>query len=146
MADGIATLTSMFLDRPAVEKYVDGVMRRGLNRAGGFIRKTAQRSIRERKKVSKPGSPPHSHAGQLRELIFYSYDPAARSVVVGPLPFRRAKGVVPPLLEYGGTATRREKSGAARLLRYRPRPFMAPALEIARPRMADWFRERATVR
>jgi hypothetical protein len=62
------------------------------------------------------------HTGLLKDRLFFGYDPASKSVVVGPE--RVGKADAPPLLEFGGSAVRKGKPA-----RYRPRPFMAPALE-----------------
>ena len=59
--------------------------------------------IRRRKRVSRPGEPPSSHVGTLRNLIYFGFDTRERSVVVGPTPLG-ATGIVPPTLEYGGPA------------------------------------------
>ena len=110
--------------------------KRNLSRAGGWIRKTARRSIRKRKGVSQPGKPPHSHVGLLRRSILYGYDMARESVVVGPTPLGRRRHVAgpeaPELLEAGGTATRRTQRGRRRRMRYRARAYMGPALEKAK--------------
>jgi len=117
---------SMFFGKAPVRRAVGRAKRRVLSRAGAFVRRRAKSSIRRRKRVSRPGRPPSSHAGHLRRLILFGYDRAAESVVIGPLKFKR--GEAPPLLEFGGTA-RRE----GRRMRFRPRPFMGPALEKEAP-------------
>ncbi|MCC7409172.1 MAG: hypothetical protein IT442_13985 [Phycisphaeraceae bacterium] len=127
---------AMFFDRPAVLGAVDKTTRRVLSRFGAFVRTTAKRSIRRKKGGSAPGSPPHSHEGSLRRLIYFGFDPGKRSVVVGPVPF--GKGEAPSLLEHGGTTTlkRRGKTLAAH---YRQRSFMGPALEAEKSKLpAMW--------
>jgi hypothetical protein len=144
----------LFFDRPTVQRAVDKAKRKVLSRAGAFIRTTAKHSIRKRKGTSPPGQPPYSHEGSLRRLIFFGYDKATDSVVVGPIGF--GHGRAPSLLEFGGSTKtkrslrvrvarpgrdkrgrftkgryRRIKAGA--VLRYMPRPFMGPALERERP-------------
>lgn len=108
--------------------------------------------------VSKPGQPPLLHArthgkkkgkggnSPLRELIYYAYDPASRSVVIGPVAFNASRGRTTKALEHGGTTkintlvrsrkktrkrghriktfTRTRKRVTARI---EARPFMAPA-------------------
>jgi len=123
-----------FLDRTPIERAVDRARLQVLKRGGAFVRTTAKRSIRQRRRVSRPGRPPHSHAGHLRRLIFFAYDPGRRSVVVGPLPFR--KGEAPNLLEFSGTAHR-----DGRRLHYRARPFMGPALEQEAPKFPALWRD-----
>lgn len=127
----ISRAKSAFFDRAAVMAAVDPATRAALSRMGAFVRTRAKSSIRKRKKGSAPGSPPSSHTGQLRKLVFFAYDPAARSAVVGPLKW--GKGEAPAVLERGG----RDSEGRV----YRPRPYMAPALEAERPNFAAAFRD-----
>ena len=103
---------AMFFDRKAVTDAVDRAARKVLSKFGAFVRTAAKHSIRKRKAVSQPGQPPSSHAGHLRRLIFFGYDPARKSVVIGPTPFR-SEAEAPPLLEYGGRAVR-QLTGRAR--------------------------------
>jgi len=151
-----------FFDRPKVRRAVDRARRQSLSKAGAYIRTRARTSIRRRKGVSAPGSPPHSHEGTLRRLIFFGYDPAAGSVVVGPAAtnqvfFNRhrqpVRGTVPEVLEYGGEITilevekwpgfwtradlrsRRRLAGKrtrCRRVRVAARPYMWPAFEAER--------------
>lgn len=128
---------SMFFDRAAVVKAVDRATLSVLSKIGAFIRQAAKSSIRSRKAISKPGSPPSSHEGSLKRLIYFSYDPASRSVVIGPVPLH-GKAEAPPLLEFGGTA-RRIRRGKARTVNYRARPFMGPAMQQELPKLpAMW--------
>jgi len=130
---------SQFFDRRAVESMLSRKDLRFLRRAGGTVRITAKRSIRKRKSISKPGSPPVSHAGDLRNGIFYGLDSARGSVVIGPSPLRRRKygeGLIrgATLLEFGGMTSRRGKQYL-----YRARPFMRPALRTTEPRLPQMF-------
>ena len=125
---------ALFFDSQAVLEKVDAATRKVLSRFGAFVRTTARHSIRKRKAVSAPGSPPSSHVGTLKRLIFFGYDPARKSVVIGPTPLGGGSAVVPELLEQDhkvGT-TRRVRGrhhGKAVLMTYRARPFMGPAFE-----------------
>ena len=131
-------MASLFFDAPRVVRAVDAATRRALSRAGAFIRQRAKTSIRKRKGVSKPGGPPHSHAGHLRRLIFFAYEPHDRTMVIGPLPFRKAEA--PRLLEFGGAVTRKSRSGRRRRLTYEPRPFMGPAMDKELPNLPSRWR------
>jgi hypothetical protein len=111
-----------FFDRKVVIDAMDKATRAALSKAGAFIRTRARTSMRRRKGISGPGQPPSVHTGLLKDRLFFGYDPSNRSVVVGPE--RIGKADAPPLLEFGGSTTRRGKPA-----RYRPRPFMAPALD-----------------
>ena len=128
----------LFFDAPRVKRAVDAATRRALSRAGAFIRQRAKTSIRKRKGISRPSRPPHSHAGHLRRLIFFGYDPSAESVVIGPLPFR--KGEAPNLLEFGGKIVRTDHCGRRRRMVYRKRPFMGPALQEELPQLPSRWR------
>lgn len=126
-------IKGLFFDSPKVMRAVDTATRKALSRAGAFIRTTAKSSIRSRKKISKPGNPPSSHTGILKRLIFFGYEPAGRTVVIGPV--AHGKGEAPSLLEFGGKVTRTvlyRRGGKYREKRqrmtYRPRPFMGPAM------------------
>ena len=140
-----------------VQRAVDRARRQSLSRGGAIIRQTAKHSIRKRKAVSAPGSPPSSHEGTLRRLMRFGYDRSAGSVVVGPMATNQVffdrqrqpvRGTVPSVLEYGGQITileifkfgrwqradlrsRRRLAGLKtryRRARIRPRPFIVPAL------------------
>lgn len=168
--DVVARFRLDFFDSERVLAAVEKAERRVLSKFGAYVRTRARSSIRKRKATSKPGQPPSSHEGSLRRLLFFAYDASARSVVVGPVPFRR--GEAPELLETGGTVTRRrrvprpggrkaspaQKAAYRRLVvagrvvpkpaeyeayaaTYRPRPFMAPAAAAERPRFAPLWKD-----
>lgn len=100
-----------FFDRKLVQDKVDAARIRNLSKIGAFVRTRARRSIRKRKGASKPGNPPHSHVGLLREGILFAYDNDSGGVVVGPRKLNQVSvvngqfrsGTVPEILEYGGT-------------------------------------------
>lgn len=97
-----------FFDRAKVLAAADAAVLRGLSRLGAFVRRRARTSLRRRKKASAPGSPPSVHSkdnfATLKNILF-AYDPARRSVVVGPVRLNGSKGspTVPELHEFGGT-------------------------------------------
>jgi hypothetical protein len=115
-----------FFDRQRVKSAVDKATRARLSRFGAYVRTTARSSIRRRKAVSKPGQPPSSHMGLLKQHIYFIYEPTNRSVVIGPalLNERRHNPPVPELLEHGGAVYR---MGVSML--YAPRPYMRPAFD-----------------
>jgi len=130
---------AMFFDRKKVLGAVDRTTRKVLSRFGAFVRTTARHSIRKRKGVSEPGSPPSGHVGLLKKLILFGYDANRRSVVIGPMPLRSGPGEAPSLLEYGGRARRKDRRGRNVTATYRPRPFMGPAFENEKPKLpAMW--------
>jgi len=134
----------LFFDREKVIRSVERGQRRAMTRVGGFVRTTARRSIRKRKRASEPGKPPSSHTGLLRGGIFFNYEPDQGTVVIGPVKFKNSNA--PEVLEYGGTATIRrrntknEKKRVERV-RVRARPYMGPALETSRERIPDAFED-----
>lgn len=139
MADFVNITYSMFFDRQPVKDAVDKATRSRLSKAGAFVRTTARDSIRKRKAVSEPGAPPSSHEGSLRRLILFAFEKTTESVVVGPKLFKQQNPTGPNLLEFGGSFLRRDRN-RSRTLRYRPRPFMGPALEKEAPKFPDLFK------
>jgi len=135
-------ITKLFFDKKAVTSKTDRATRNVLSRFGAFVRRTAKSSIRTRKGISAPGSPPSSHTGLLKKFIFFGYEPQRRSVVIGPARLnQRGRGALPgapSLLEYGGVTAAKGKRKRAR---YRPRPFMGPAFIKERTKMPALWRD-----
>lgn len=116
MSQVIAEVKSLFLDRAKVVRAVGKGAAQAMKKAGAFIRRRAQTSMPYRTKGSSaPGRPPFAHpsrGAKLRKLLFYSYDPAHQSVVIGPvaLPNKSTVGAtVANLMEFGGRVVRRGK-------------------------------------
>jgi len=133
-----------FVDRKAVRSAVDRTARRVLSRFGAFVRRAAKSSIRKRKRTSAPGKPPSSHTGLLKKFIFFGYDRQRRSVVIGPQRLNQKVGDAPHALEYGGTSTVVEGLRGRRRMRrvrIRARPYMGPAFEQERPKLAAMWRD-----
>jgi len=128
----------LFFDSPRVQRAMDAATRQALSRAGAFIRQRARTSIRKRKGVSQPGRPPHSHTGHLKRLIFFAWDAATESMVIGPVPFKQ--GEAPNLLEFGGSVVRATGKRQRRRMVYEKRPFMGPALEAELPQLPSRWR------
>jgi len=134
----------VFFDRKAVRSAVDRSARRVLSRFGAFVRRAARSSIRKRKRASAPGEPPSSHTGLLRRFIFFGYDAGKRSVVIGPARLNQKVGDAPAALEHGGVSTvveglrgKRRK----RKIKIAARPYMGPAFEQERPKLAAMWRD-----
>jgi hypothetical protein len=133
-----------FFDRQKVINAVGKAAAKNLSQAGSFIRRSARSSLRRRKSVAPAGSPPSVHSrdpvGNLKN-IWFVFEPARQSVVVGPLLLSgsRLRGsnrpTVPALHELGGTAvvTRRKRK---RKVKYAARPFMGPAMQRELPKFA----------
>lgn len=131
----------MFFDRAKVVRAVDRAKRQSLSKAGAFIRRSAKSSIRKRKRISAPGSPPSSHEGSLRRLIYFGYDRQTDSVVVGPVGYKNSR--VPSVLETGGSTVVIRRVGG-RLVRTKvkiaARPYMRPAYEKNKDLLPAQFR------
>ena len=124
-------LRKYFFDTALVMRKVREGTKSPLAKMGAFVRRTAKGLIRKAKKPAKPGNPPHSHVGTLKELIYFAYDERSESVVIGPQIFRRARRAVgspavPHLLEFGGEATHWQ---SGKRVRYRQFPYMKPSLD-----------------
>lgn len=117
------SIKDWFFDREAVLRAVDAGTRIALSRAGAFVRQRAKSLIRKRKRVSRPGEPPSSHVGLLRRFILFGYEPASKTVVIGPVAFNRRR--VPSALEFGGRIIHYTGRIGSVIL---PRPYMSPAL------------------
>jgi hypothetical protein len=132
-----------FFDTAKVIKAVDKATRIVLSKFGAFVRTRSRSSIRKRKAVSTPGSPPSSHVGLLRRFIFFSFDPETKSVVIGPAKLNSVvDSAALPALEYGGTSTAEDRRGGKRRkISIRARPFMTPALEAEKPGLPAMWRD-----
>jgi hypothetical protein len=113
-----------FFDRHVVMTAVDKASRYVLSNFGRFVRQDARGSIRRRKGPSRPGRPPHTHTGNLK-LIFFSYDRADRSVVIGPIKLDGSRSDAPRVLEHGGRTIAGRRAGPY----ISPRPYMGPAYD-----------------
>ena len=98
-------IKDLFFDRQKVIRAVDQATRKALAKAGAFIRQRAKTSIRKRQGPARAGDPPHSHVGLLKKFLFFGYDPASKSVVIGPARLARSTDA-PHTLEFGGAAGR----------------------------------------
>lgn len=102
---------TVFFDRNLDAALSDG-KRRALSRAGAFVRRTMKGSIRKAKKSADPGKPPKSKTGLLKKLIFFVYERAKQTVIIGPAKvnntgFPGEPDDALPILEFGGTTKRR---------------------------------------
>lgn len=167
-------MQSMFFDRPAVMNRMEKAKLRVYRQAGGTVRKIARRDLKYKDGPSRPGQPPHVHNDDgeslLRSRLYFAYDAARDSVVVGPaflnkVAFKEAsigapRVRVPELLEKGGRAyvfeilkygrwRRADLRSRRRIAEYpqrfrgydmAPRPYMAPALAKAQPYILKLYR------
>ena len=127
-----------FFDRSAVIAAVGKMNARNLSRAASHVWRRMKTSMRRRKKVAEPGSPPSAHAGQLRDLLYFGFDANTASTVIGPVPFK--SGTAPKVLEFGGSVVGKDSRGQARTMNYRPHPFARPALEAEQAKFPELWR------
>lgn len=104
----IGMATRFFFDRQRVIAAVGKVNAKVLREQGRILQRAAKSSIKKRKGPSKPGSAPHSHKGQLRRFLYYKFDPATKSVVVGPEKLGGSYYSAPETLEKSGRLPRRK--------------------------------------
>ena len=98
---------------------------RNLTHAASALRLTARRSLRRRKRPSAPGQPPSSPTGRLKASILFAVDRSRDYAVIGP-----SRNLI-------GPAGQEHEHGAhIRKERFPKRPYMGPALEKLRPRLA----------
>jgi hypothetical protein len=134
-SESIVKIKQLFLDRPAIARYLDRKTIRVFKRFGAFVRLVAQRSMRRRKTASPPGQPPSVHKGQLRKFIFFSLDERRKSVVIGPI-LLSPDSPVPALHEHSGT-----RRYGSRIAKYPKREYMNPAFREGLSRLAQFYKE-----
>lgn len=83
---------------------------------------------------SKPGEPPRWITRDLRDKLFYVYDPQSKSVVTGPVLLGVTEGQdVPRTLEEGGTTEDGKRIAA--------RPYMGPAYKANESRIVQFWKD-----
>lgn len=130
----------MFFNADKVLRAVDGANRRALNHIGGYVRSSIRNSIKQKPNnvYSDPGTPPHTHTGWFKQNIYYGYDAAAKTVVIGPWKSPEFH----QLHEYGGVGKKRRGRGRKRKYpKYPARPYMKPALERSIPALQKEYPE-----
>ena len=128
---------NMFFDRTLIKQKVDTATRKRLSKFGAYVRQTAKKSIRRRKRSSSPGQPPSSHTGLLKQFIYFGYDENRRSVVIGPVVLARKASGIPEVLEYGGRTTIQWGSARGRTVSIEARPYMGPSFDQELDRMTS---------
>lgn len=134
---------NFFFDRAAVQMLLTKAELRFLSKGGAFVRQRAKTSIRKRRGISRPGEPPSSHNGDLRNNIWFALDSSRRSAVIGPVGFKNSNA--PEVLEHGGIATVVSRDPHTRQFRAHQvpmaaRPFMEPALAKEASRLPELWR------
>ena len=119
----------MFFDRVLIKNKADAATKKRLSKFGAYVRQTSRQSIRRRKVSSRPGQPPSSHTGLLKDFIYFGYDENRQSVVIGPVVLARKASGIPEVLEYGGNVTIQWGSARGQTVSIEARPFMGPAFD-----------------
>lgn len=130
-----------FRETKALLARLDMLARKALVAQGSYIRNVAKKSMGDSPRPSPPGKPPRRITGLLANFLFWSYDPAAASVVVGPAAIK-PNAIVPRILEEGGDEMAHVKVGTAwqdKTVHIAARPYMAPALAISQERLPEFW-------
>ena len=148
-------------DRSIIRRNWSNTVSTPITRAGNLTKTIARRSIRRGGKPSPPGQPPKSQEKGSTppfKMIFSVPNSTGTSTVVGMVGFGKSTDPAPGLQEKGGSVVRRVPIRGDRLRDRRgkflkvktrferrrvnlaPRPFMAPALEKAKPMIPQLFR------
>lgn len=157
-APTIEEFKKAFFDPAAIMEPSERVMRKKLSQYGAFTRRTAKSSIKKAPKadaktgeikrgrkaknadlvdaVSKPGNPPYSHGpGLYKKFIYFGYEAATQTVIIGPALFKSNRGVrVPEITEKGGDTIIIRPGRKPRPAHYEERPAMRLAHEKELPK------------
>jgi len=146
-------LSGNFFDPDALKIAVKKAEARVQSKFGAFVRQRMKTSIKYQDGTAPAGRPPFAHRSKgftktktnkktgattrqsrspLRELIYFARDPAANSVVIGPVLFGPGTA---SLIERGGTG-----SVGGRPVRVAPHPFARPAGEAEAKKLPDLLR------
>ena len=93
-------VVSRFLDRKAIMDKVYKTNKRNLAHAAALTRRVARQSMRKRKEPSRPGQPPRTITGALKNSIIFGWDDEGRTIIVGPTKF--SNSMAQSTLERGG--------------------------------------------
>lgn len=142
---------SYFLKGDELEKAVARAEYRIHSRFGAFIRSDARRSIRNRKRPSRPGEAPTNQTGLLKGNIFFVVERDMHNVVIGPALLSGKKQylnlTIPEVLEKGGTvAVPARRKVKAHTANFGPRPYMGPAFDKNLPTLPALWRDSVKAR
>lgn len=123
--------------KPGTDRGDAGAMLREAEERRGIYRFKARKKIASARNT---GAPPFSRTRILPRSLRSVYDRTTRSAVVGAVAFPGSTNA-PEILEHGGTAkVRRRKRGRVIKRVQVHRPFIAPALRTAAPKLAPELR------
>lgn len=165
MPGEFAKIKNAFFTSEKVVRFMDKKTRKVLSKFGAYVRRQAQTSMKTPGKkaykaaaeraaakgkrsnqfpASRPGNPPFAHGRRLlRKLLFFAYDTATRTVVIGPVRLgETANQHVPKTLEFGGIIHRKSFfTGKRHADKYKERPFMRPAFKANLGWVAEEYRK-----
>lgn len=158
MGFDLVRVRDTFFDRKGVADSIAPAVKKALSKFGAFVRRRAKSSLKYKAGSAAPGKPAHAHrsgaftrttkikgktksqpASPLREMIYFGYDRATQSVVIGPAAGGPRTGA-PEKIEHGGTAVVRH-GGKRVAVTIRPRPTMQLAFAAERGNAAENFRD-----
>lgn len=140
---------NFFFDRKKVENILGKESAQAIIKSLAFVRTRARSSLRRRKKIAAPGSPPSVHSNHpvaSLKNIWFALDTQSLTGVAGPLVFQsqniesNSAGTGAALQEFGGRAVirRRQRRSRQPIRRksatFAPHPFMLPALKAEAPK------------
>jgi len=140
---GIVGAKKLVLYKSRVQGHVDRVTWRAMGRMGAYCRMVAKRMLSNfTHGPSRPGHPPHSHTGLLRNKLWWSRKHGGSEVVVGPEDLTKegyplgstmyGTVTVPQLLEHGSGTVGAVRDRKGRKKSYKKRPYMRPAYDLTR--------------
>lgn len=150
---------SSFFDRKRVTTRIDKTSAKALRSIGALVRRVERNSIKVKQGPSPPVSPPHAHGrdSPFRSEIFFLYDDASKSVLIGPALINGSlrkppSQTVPEVLEFGGTIEfvnrrfrtangKREMIREVVLRRMAARPYAKPALDKTKDKYPHMWRD-----
>ena len=135
----LALVKKTILEAKKITDAMDRATQKVLEKFGAFVRQRAMHSVRKRKAVSKPGQPPSSHLGLIRDHILFQVELASKNVVIGPMKMDRISPTALQSLEHGGSSLIMHH-GKTMSVMIQKRPFMQPAFDVEKEKAAEMFR------
>lgn len=131
-----------FFTSSAVTKKVKPAARKILSKFGSYVRQTARQSIKNKKR-SVASQPPASRTGKLKRFIYFGYDEAKNSVIIGPAKLNNTVSdtALISLEEGGATDVFNPKTKQRSRVFVAARPFMKPAFGKEMPKVPGMWRD-----
>lgn len=91
-------------------------------------------------KASEPGEPHRYRAGLIKKHIFFLWDKANKSVIIGPARLSK-RGDAPHDLEFGGNTTLTAGPDRGKRITIKPRPTMQLAMQKELPGLPEMWKD-----